>query len=230
MGFFSNPKIVTNGLVFYADAANFKSYPNTATTKFFDISGNNKDGTISGPDFSTDGGGSLLFNGTGDVVAYGAANSVILPLPQFTIETCFKSPGLAPGMTLNGIIAITFGLSIDMISDGSTRFLVYDTVSAVTNSIYSTQTSFGNNWNYITVKNDGNISYIYTNSILSNSGNAQWTGTTLWPTNDFNLGRNNNSGAYFLTGNIAFVRIYNRCLLDSEILQNFNSLKGRFNL
>jgi hypothetical protein len=36
--------------------------------------------------------------------------------------------------------------------------------------------------------------------------------------------------ARFLTGNIAAVSIYNKALSSSEALQNYNALKGRFNL
>ena len=44
MSFHHSPRIVTNGLVFYLDAANPKSYSGTGTD-WFDLSGNGNDGT-----------------------------------------------------------------------------------------------------------------------------------------------------------------------------------------
>lgn len=44
MGFYRGPKIVTDGLVLYLDAANTKSYPGTGST-WFDLSGNGRNFT-----------------------------------------------------------------------------------------------------------------------------------------------------------------------------------------
>jgi hypothetical protein len=41
----------------------------------------------------------------------------------------------------------------------------------------------------------------------------------------YNLGFN-----YYHSGNIAFVKTYNRSLTDTEVLQNYNATKGRFGL
>lgn len=45
------PDIVTDGLVFNLDAANRKSYPGSGTT-WYDLSGNNNNGTITGGSMS----------------------------------------------------------------------------------------------------------------------------------------------------------------------------------
>jgi hypothetical protein len=64
MGFNYSPKIVTDGLVLYLDAANSKSYPGSGTT-WGDLSRGGNNGTlVNGPTFSSANGGSLVFNGT----------------------------------------------------------------------------------------------------------------------------------------------------------------------
>ena len=68
MAFQYSPKIVTDGLVLYLDAANTKSYVSGSTT-WNDISRTNINGTlVNGPTFSSDGGGSILFDGSNDYV------------------------------------------------------------------------------------------------------------------------------------------------------------------
>ena len=62
----SSPKIVTDNLILYVDAANTKSYPGTGTA-WTDISGNGNNITLSSSGISydsTDGGGSIVFDGT----------------------------------------------------------------------------------------------------------------------------------------------------------------------
>ena len=66
MGVTYNPKIVTDGLVLALDAANVKSYPGSGTT-WTDMSGNGNNVTLTnGPTFSSDNGGSIVFDGVND--------------------------------------------------------------------------------------------------------------------------------------------------------------------
>jgi len=45
-----------------------------------------------------------------------------------------------------------------------------------------------------------------------------------------NIGRFVGGNAHFLKGNLASYKIYNRALLASEVLQNYNAVKKRFGL
>ena len=68
MAFNYSPKIVTDGLVLYMDAANSKSYVSGSTT-WNDISRSGNNGTlINGPTFNSSNGGSIVFDGTNDYV------------------------------------------------------------------------------------------------------------------------------------------------------------------
>ena len=68
MSFRYSPKIVTDGLVLYLDAANPKSYVSGSTT-WFDLSGNNYHGTlINGAGFSSERNGCMTFDGIDDMV------------------------------------------------------------------------------------------------------------------------------------------------------------------
>jgi len=67
MGVSYNTKTVTNGLVLSLDAANRKSYSGSGTT-WTDLSGQNNTGTLNGPTYSSADGGSIVFDGSNDLV------------------------------------------------------------------------------------------------------------------------------------------------------------------
>ncbi len=63
MAFIHSPKLVTSGLVLCLDAANKLSYPGSGTS-WYDLSGNNYNGTLTnGPTFNNGNGGSIVFDG-----------------------------------------------------------------------------------------------------------------------------------------------------------------------
>jgi len=77
MSFNFSPKIVTDGLVLYLDAANTKSFISGSTT-WNDISKNKNDGTlINGPTFNPNNMGSIVFDGLNDYVNCGKNSSIL---------------------------------------------------------------------------------------------------------------------------------------------------------
>jgi hypothetical protein len=74
--FHYSPKIVTDGLVLYLDAANTRSYPGTGTT-WSDLSrGGNNGSLINGPTFNSANGGSIVFDGSNDYVDCGNIDDI----------------------------------------------------------------------------------------------------------------------------------------------------------
>jgi len=68
MAFQYSPKIVTNGLSFYVDASNTKSFV-SGSTVWNDLTINSNNGTLTnGPTFSRNNGGSIVFDGVDDRV------------------------------------------------------------------------------------------------------------------------------------------------------------------
>jgi hypothetical protein len=95
---FQYESIVTDGLVLNLDAGFVGSYPTTASI-WYDLSGNNNNGTlINGPTFSTDGGGSIVFDGVDDYsriefnTLFNGSSS-----DSFSIEIIFKRNSLVYG-------------------------------------------------------------------------------------------------------------------------------------
>ena len=81
------PGIITDGLVFYADAANPRSYVSGSTTTdslIGDITGS----LINDTDFSTDNQGTWVFDGTDDYISFDYSPTI--DLLEFTISVWHK--------------------------------------------------------------------------------------------------------------------------------------------
>ena len=101
MAFFHSPNIVTDGLVMCLDAADKTSYSGSihggtiATWK--DLSGNGLDGQITGsssskPTFDSGNGGSLVFDGSDDLIRP-TANALFNIREQITVTAWVKATG-----------------------------------------------------------------------------------------------------------------------------------------
>jgi hypothetical protein len=110
MAFNYSPKIITDGLVLYLDAANPKSYVSGSTT-WGDLSRGGNNGTlVNGPTFSSANGGSIVFDGVNDYINCGT-NSSLRPSQQITINSWIKLNGFSFSCILDDFnIALTYFL------------------------------------------------------------------------------------------------------------------------
>jgi len=215
------PNTITDNLVLYLDAANNKSYVSGSTT-WVDLTGNGNNGTlINGPTFNTGSGGSIVFDGTNDYVNCGLSQNV----NSNTFTYCFwASPPEIAGTLL--------GNSKD--AGGAQIYLDLTSISLVKQDSFvmgnfSTSTA-KLNWNYYCISYlSPNISF-YLNGILTSY-------TTYSTTFDFTssnrlIGGRFSGGSIYqpYRGKVAIVHLYNRVLSATEILQNYNALKGRFGI
>jgi hypothetical protein len=232
MSFVHSPKIITEGLVLSLDAGNVKSYPGSGTV-WTDKSGYGNNGTLTnGPTFNSSNGGSIVFDGTNDYV------TLIRPVQDdFTLSCWFKTTqsGTLPtqwylGKGLIdcevGNIQNDFGLGI---GGGRVIFGVGNQSAQVDVSIYSTRLYNDNVWHNAVatrVKSTGQMQ-LYVDSIIVAIGTGQ-TGS-LTAATDMRIGSQQPNVGFFL-GNIATGVVYNRALSASEVLQNYNATKSRFNI
>lgn len=229
----NTPPIVTNGLVVYIDAANRQSYVSGSGTTVRDISDNTKNGTLNGTFYSSDFGGVFNFDGVNDTISFGTGNT-FFPLPSFTIDLWFQSKGTVPTTgTQPGLFGFTFGIWTNFTSANSIRFEA-SSGSAVFNTpvTYTHTSNFRDDgqWYNINFQVTPTSSSIYLNGEPKASRSVTWLGNTAYPTNGWNLGRDNNNANQFFTGSIASYKMYNRALSQQEIVQNYNATKSRFNL
>lgn len=229
----NGPKIVTSGLVLALDAADRKSYSGSGTA-WNDLSGNGNNGTLTnGPTFNSANGGSIVFDGSNDYVTCGS--SITQTFTNFSAEAIFKvgitNKKQAIFSTFDGANG-GYGLEIldntnsnkfnwFGFTNGSTFGSVMSVSSATLNSLYN-----------VTVVFQGSISFqIYINGILNNSSVASIASITKGAAAAFQLGDDPSVGnSLYFQGNIHSLKVYNRALSATEVLQNFNATRGRFGI
>jgi hypothetical protein len=231
--------IVTDGLVFYIDAAKKESFGGDGTV-VKDLSGNNNHGTISGQvGFDAiEGGGAFTFGGTptnGHIVF----DPVVQNFSELSIFSFAKATGnlSAP---YNGILSqsiesfprsdtIALSFFVNTLSgnaglyglpSSNTRYTMSSGIISNKIVMYGATVKTGEIRQYL---NDS-IAASFTHSLTSPIGNIR----------PFQVGK---SIAYpgslsinYFVGNIHNVLVYNRALTETEIQQNFNALRHRFSI
>ena len=223
MAFNYSPKIITDGLVLYLDAANTKSYV-SGSTSWNDISRGGNNGTLTnGPTFSSANGGSIVFDGTNDYVA-GTGPS--LSGSAFTIAVWIK-PTTAPSNETYFSIGAEEGTNLTihlrLVNDTTIRFGLY------ADDFVTTINTVTGNWNYIVCSLDSlRLQSIYQNSILrgTRTSTGMFIGNNLYIVGAWRIP----GIVQYTDANIASVQVYNRALSATEITQNFNATKTRFGI
>lgn len=239
MSISGGPNIIKNGLVLYLDAADDSSYV-SGSTVWKDISGNNLTGSlINGVAYNTGSKGGMVFDGIDDHILVDST-SIIPGLTSFTL--CLWLNYTIPSSdSMRDIINTRessspykgFLLTTDYSSkNGKIRIQLNDTTSHEYISSSGTNIANGsNNLVCIVVNRTSNTATAYVNGNVDGTFNITGIGD-ITSTEKFYIGWDkayNSSLAYF-SGKIYSINVYNRALSADEILQNFNSTKGRYNL
>jgi hypothetical protein len=229
MAFGNGPSIVTSGLVLSLDAADRNSYVGSGTV-WRDMSGNNNTGTLTnGPTFSSANGGSIVFDGTNDHVLVNTAASIPTGATARTVNIWFFTNPSTWAADVNNLFQ--YGGSTTRTSFGI-DFAAYPVMEVWT---YADDITFSSSfaqtgWKNITVTYNGATTIlVYENGSFKQTktlaGALNTTATNVW------IGSLNPAiTAGFFTGSIATTQIHNRALSATEIAQNYNALKSRFNL
>lgn len=187
-----------------------------------DLSGRGNNGElVNGVRESSDNLGALVFDGANDRVSI---TNTIPSLSNFTIELFMKTS------TLDGSQDIFFdqlsSLRFEIANNKYRIHLGDGTTWAFTDHVGSTTLSL-NTWYQTVWTWNGSSSILYLNglqdSLRTYSSSSSGTGT-------ITLGQHTPDTNYNWNGNIASVKIYNRALTASEIQQNFNANRGRFDI
>lgn len=221
--------IVQSGLVLNLDAGVSSSYPGSGTT-WTDLSGNANNGTLTnGPTFDSGNGGSIAFDGINDYVNVPITSSLQITqnitVSVWVYNKVWKNSDIIDG----GITAFNnAGIMLwTRTSDNKIKWGRQWTTGALqllSTTIFST---ILNVWYNLVGTYDGTTLKLYYNGVLDNTLVSSFS----FNNTDLNIGAGPEVGAdgYF-NGNIADVKIYNRALSDSEVLKNFNALRGRFGI
>jgi hypothetical protein len=227
MGISGGPDTIQDGLILCLDASDKNSYPGSGTT-WTDVAGTNNGTLTNGPTFNSANGGSIVFDGTNDYVGCGTSTPPSGNISIFTwiYPTYFNS-------TWNILITKWFNptgtdFHYALKSNGGNGTNIRQNLYTTSNSdIYGNYVFSLNNWYNVgfTLVNGGTLTF-YVN------GNTDGTSNTVSRTTQSStLQIGDDRGTYYsLSGSLSSVKIYNRALSQSEVLQNYNAQKSRFGL
>ena len=219
--------IVTDGLVFYVDAANPKSYPGSGTTAFnltniktFSTYNQSTNGTISGATFEHENAGVWNFDGSGDKITFGQVK-----IPNVSVSCWLKPVNVTNTKSI--WCTGTSQYNNYQLLINADDILIFDDISNANDSLYSTPYTM-NEWvNVVVIKNSSNVNTMYINGVQVGTGdvgsNKNWSD---YDNNNVQIGFSQNFN--FFTGKISNWMLYQKELSAAEVLQNYNALKNRF--
>ena len=235
------PRIVTDGLVLCLDAADNNSYPGTGTT-WTDLSGNGNNGTLNnGPTFSSANKGYISFDGTNDYMQANINTAVLDGDPSFTVEMLVRrrtGTNIGANAGFWGIGGTGQGNSIEGWTPTANLIHLdtYDSTRLATSTNYPE----GSFINLIWTKNGAGMETTNVKCFLNGIELALTKTRNATRTNQLNTSTNGvgiclgrivaNENNFHTPVDIALFKIYSRALSTSEVLQNYNATKGRFNL
>jgi len=196
-----------------------------------DLVGSNNGTLTNGPTYSSDNGGSLVFDGTNDYISLGDPADLNFGTGNFTLS--FVTYRTGTGFQGGGYVGKGNGTS-EGFDFRDTNFYVHGTSGLIASIPFSSST---NSWQHHTFVFDRTSSpYIkrYLNgthvssSTTNNSANST---SSIDTTIAFRIALSTAGGVsrYFI-GSIPMVSAYNKALSAEEVAQNFNAIRGRFGI
>ena len=220
MGLKHHPRVVTDGLVMYLDAANPRCYSGAGLTANGLVGGIG--GTlVNGVGFDTTNNGTFTFDSTDDYINMGTSSSV--KPTQLTLACFFKinainAPNVIVGKQGTGIGNASYALVVQF---GKLNFRIES------GGIQDASYTFSNTstYNYAVGTYDGSALKLYLNGALVG------TATTSVPiiySDSYPLLMGYYANAFATNMNVGSLKLYNRALTAQEILQNYNATKMRY--
>lgn len=210
-----SPKIITNGLEFCFDAINPKSYSGSSIIR--DISGNNKNGTLNGAYSLTnvEGVRSLLFTSNSSPVSNLVQGNTV-NLRTISIWYNRRSTGFSSAYFLDARTGMSngyiWGGGFGPGSGGWDTSVVYQNGRDISTGV-NINTLIGGFSGLLSVGGWRNITIV---------NNANYNCTIRF------FSRYTDNEAVDVA--ISHVTAYNQALTPKEVLENYNALKGRFNI
>jgi len=212
--------IVTNGLVFAADAGNLASYE-SGSTSTYSLTGSLSGSLVNGVGYNNENGGRWIFDGVDDYIVTNYSSNPT----YFTIELIIKPININPGDSrvflgkYNGLGGGDYWIGLQ----SSNASIVWSVNGGLLDSNVIPNTS---TYYIITATIGATLQKIYVNGELKNSKATAVTS----PGGNVTLGVFGETLGFDTAVSISALKIYNRELTDSEVQQNFNAQKTRFGL
>ena len=213
--------MITDGLILNLDAAVSASYSGSGTT-WNDISGSNNNANLAA---------GATFNSLNGIPCFSLTNACVSTTVTKTNSMTFSTWAKTSDTNFSCMLfnAGDSGRGPDLfLVGGGFYWNVWDSYSTPFYTLNSTVTKTSLvdfNWHNYAVVNDfiANKAYLYFDGLLVGTANYKS------PMFSSNLYIGGARDSWYWKGDIANFQAYNRTLTSSEVLQNYNTLKPRFN-
>jgi len=233
---YSYKSIVTDGLVFYVDPANPRSYISGSLDVNSMIDTTTTGSLLSDLGFSEQNSGTFEFDGIDDDIFFtpNSDDSLFVPTGPFSVSSWFKLTYSIFRFQYFFIVGTGGGHDYYIRSneDGKVEFSVRTIIgSPYYTKLSSDDTLTLNKWTNVVAVADGSNMYLYIDGVQAAtpiSGTYLKVSTS---TREPSMGAFYYTGAPyagFLNGLMSSTSTYNRALTSQEIQQNYNALKDRF--
>lgn len=221
--------VVQDNLRLYIDLGNIRSYPGTGSI-WYDLSNYTTNGTaVNNPSFSSN---SVLFNGINNYIQFPTTNFGSTFTFTFWIRPTYNSTTsqMMIANSANGAAANGFRFFINTWNTNDKKiYLEMGTGTAGQALATNADAIVYDTWQQVVIVVNKTINTIrvYVNGVLGTESTSMTLNFNT--SNTFRLG-SGGTGAYYYKGRFALFQCYLSELTSDQILQNFNSSKGRFGL
>lgn len=244
MAFKFGGKIITDGLALYLDAANSRSYPSGSVSTWYDLTPNIKNATLTNaPTYTSSYNGGLVFSTAS--LQYFTIEPIVVTTESFAIDIWFKAgknatvDGYAPLLSCtdfwSGASQQIPGWGIGY--DASSTNLYWGTVVKTSpfgvlesNRVGGPTLTTGSIYNITLVRNRGTeLQSLYVNGVLHSSASLSNTASI---SSSYSIGRSTWQSGTVSTNHTYYLIKMNvgTNFSQTEITQNYNTLKPRFGL
>jgi hypothetical protein len=218
MGTKYNPTVVRDGLVYYIDAANTRSYSGSGLTVngLVGIGGT----LVNGVGFSSVNAGYFSLDGTNDYIDFGTvpANTTGTSTVACWVKTTSSTTGLPLAFASYG------GIYINRFTTGKILAFFDGSTGDNTSADVSIRSVNDGNWHYLSATTNGSTCSMYIDGALDKT----YSETPSFGTSIYNSIGGQADGFNFINCFVSLAHIYNRALTAQEVLQNYNATKKRY--
>jgi hypothetical protein len=215
--------IVKNGLVLNIDAANPSSYVGSGNNAF-DLSGFGNTATlVNGTGFGTTGGGMFVFDGSNDYIDIPSITSIT---GNFTVAVWFFTTATTDA-NFKRLVDLNYATGFWLGRQTNTNNWGGGIIES--NEPYGIYLPLTNGqWHYLVSIRSGSTHILYGDGVSNTISNTVSTGNL--SASSLLIAKQPEGGGTFLNGNISQVQLYNRALSATEVMQNFNAMRERYNI
>lgn len=218
---------VTDGLIFHLDASNPTSYSGSGSTVWSDLSSSYAHGKLySGPSFTSENGGGIVFDGTDDYFITDTATA-FNGLTRMSAEITFKLTGTISGYEhiINKPLNVA-GATWALYSGANTNRLTWY-LNADGNTFSFSDVVVNKTYHYAMTYDLISLKTFINGTLVSS---VPYTSSLSYDNaKPVNIGRFD-TGAYLGPNvNVYNAKVYNRALTSTEIKQNYIAVQNKFN-